>query len=60
MQVYGDGIQDQAKCPLYHRWLHFRGVRKAGFHCIRVFAAILVHVSYLRVGQNNSIVLFAF
>ena len=28
MQVYGDGVPDQAKCP------HFRGVRKAGFHCI--------------------------
>ena len=33
MQVYGDGVLDQAKCPHYHRCPLFRGVRKAGFHC---------------------------
>ncbi len=34
MQVYGDSVPDQAKCPYYHRCPLFRGVRKAGFHCI--------------------------
>ena len=33
MQFYGDAVPDQAKCPHYRRWLHFRGVHKAGFHC---------------------------
>ena len=33
MQVYGEGVPDQAKCQHYCRYPLFRAVSKAGFHC---------------------------
>ena len=47
IKVYGDGITDWAKCLHYRRWLHFRGVCKAGFYCIRINTVEISPVFYL-------------
>ena len=36
------GIPYLAKCPHYRRWPHFRGVRKAQFHCMSRSAVAMV------------------
>ena len=52
MQVYGDSVPDQAKCPHYYRCPLFRGVRKAGFHSM-LYRALVVHMYVFIIDSAN-------